>query len=541
MPVRATVGEEKSKGAVFGSYSTAKEGALAAIISEPGSLIGEEALLFDGLREQLAAKVANTVRLQADSSFYVADITTFRLLSQCLGTTMQDLAEKVGERLGRRGAQLGRSQVAAKQLDRLKKRLQKRELARLERQQVRLPPSSGTSGVIELDHVDDWLKVVLEGRRPPPNERDPTTLSLLESLKIDAFTKLGPGVEAVRKIYSDPNTLKDHQSDLLRIKRGGGQRKVAQSSNNPIGDTVSPHARYEEVLPAEILDAAAAAQLALQEGSTGSASGSASGGIFFQTEPEFDETQPTVSVHWSQASLTKSSSVPVLPRLKNGADEELDERSTMFEARHTTASGFGGTRSSFNTRSSGPALESGATVSKRKRDPQAIQAQKIMKAFHKAIAGKSVLILTDKVDVRRAIMRGLMSAANEMDMCFVKSTSELWIRMRDAKEQHHGLIVDLQKQELDVESLVRTVRAHERYGQIPIVVLSKDWELPNLVRQSCSFVVFHPIAASMLREALLWCFDRASVQASFDTSNPLAVKDSAQASGLSVIGSVPVR
>lgn len=301
-----------------------------------------------------------------------------------------------------------------------------------------------------------------------------------------------------------------------------------------MGDTVSASARYEDTTPGA-QEAPVDPLLAI--GST-QQSQQPSGAIFFQTEPDLDDAQP-------QVPLAKSSSVPVLPRLKSGADEELEERSTAFEPRKS-ASIFGGF-----TRSSGPGAsrtsDFKSTSTSVRVQPQ---AQRIMKAFHRAVNGKCVLILTDKVEVRRSIMRALMSAATEMDLCFVKSTSELWQRMRDAKEQYHALIVDLGKNELQVETFVRTIRGHERYGQLPVVVLSDDRELPDLVRQSCSFVVFHPLAASMLREALLWCFDRRAMQATTGYSPmPLALTSTsitdastmAEASNLSVVATQMVR
>merc|ERR1712032_986514 len=99
--------------------------------------------------------------------------------------------------------------------------------------------------------------------------------------------------------------------------------------------------------------------------------------------------------------------------------------------------------------------------------------------------------------------------------CFLKSTNDLWHRMRDRKEQHHVLMLDPAKFELQVEGVLRTIRQHDKYGKLPIVVISVERELSELVRSSCSFVVFKPLAASMLREALLWCFDPRALQGLF--------------------------
>lgn len=475
---------EKKGGALFGGKEAAKAGAPMATYCQPGTLLGEEALLFDGFREQLSAKVLNTVRVEAESSFYVADITAFRLLIQCVG--QEQLAEKVGEKVGRRGAQLGRSAVASKQLERTKKHLQKRESARQERQQVRLPPSSGVpGGIMELDDVNDWLKVVLEHRRPPPNDKNPSSLCLLDGLGVNPFTQCGPAVESMRKTYSSPELLKEHQMAMSRLKRGGGRWRAPAQSSNPMGDTVSAQARYEETAPPAPLETHVVAPSVSEPGAPS---------IFFQTEPELEDLSQ------EQAMLAKSSSVPVLPRLKAGGEDELEERSTVFDSKKMSSFLEG------TTQSSATGLGDFKSSSQK-------QAQRIMKAFHRVIKGKNVLILTDKTDVRRSIMRAMMCAAEEMNLCFVRTTAELLKRMREAKEQYHALIVDLSKTELEVEGLVRTVRGHDRYGQLPMVVLANERELPDLVRQSCSFVVFFPLSATMLREALLWCFDRKSLQA----------------------------
>ena len=41
----------------------------------------------------------------------------------------------------------------------------------------------------------------------------------------------------------------------------------------------------------------------------------------------------------------------------------------------------------------------------------------------------------------------------------------------------------------------------------------------EVVRNSCSFVVFMPIVASMVRKALLWCFHRKALRGMFDTKD----------------------
>merc|ERR1712007_416578 len=101
--------------------------------------------------------------------------------------------------------------------------------------------------------------------------------------------------------------------------------------------------------------------------------------------------------------------------------------------------------------------------------------------------GKSILVFTDKADMRKSIMRALLSTATEVTLCFVRTTAELWHRLQDPKEYHHALFLDLSKSELQVEGLLRTIRQHERYGKLPIIVISAERNLPEIVSSSCSF------------------------------------------------------
>lgn len=136
----------------------------------------------------------------------------------------------------------------------------------------------------------------------------------------------------------------------------------------------------------------------------------------------------------------------------------------------------------------------------------------------RALQGKTVLVLTEKSAVRKDLGRALL--ALNADLYYVRSTNELWHRLRDAKEHFHCLLLDLSKNDLPVESLLTALRAHYRYGEIPVVALAEDRNLSETVQKLCSFVVFLPLSVGMLRESLLWCLDRRSVQGYFqDTSS----------------------
>ncbi|CAK9094544.1 Uncharacterized protein SCF082_LOCUS44434 [Durusdinium trenchii] len=388
----------------------------------------------------------------------------------------------------------GASPAAQKQLEKLQKRREQREQWPAEKQIVRLPASSGAPPAIELEDVDDWLQIVLDHRRLPPNKRNPSSLCVLESLGNSCPATCGPGVEMMRRIYSDPTALKEHRSTLGRRKRGGSRWR---GSGNPVGQTVPPNARFEEVLPEleELLEPSS--NCAPQPPSLSHSVSAPASSVFFQTEVELEDRKPS-----KPTSITKTPSLPSLPSIpKSKRDDskeaagkpELSEMSTTIE------------------------LKAGSeNFSSLEREPKVpvdkkLQAQRLMKAFHKAVDGRSVLILTDQSEVRKSVMRSLMCAVNEMSICFTCSTVDMWKRL--SKDLFHALMVDMSKADLEIESLVKTIRADPQYGTLPIIVLShRQPELPDLVRQTCSFVVFHPLSASMLREALLWCFNRSALK-----------------------------
>lgn len=396
----------------------------------------------------------------------------------------------------------GASPAALKKLEKLQKRREQREHWPVEKQVVRLPASSGAPPAIELEDVDDFLQVVLDHRRLPPNDKNPSSLCVLESLGTSySSPTFGPGVEMMRRIYSDPAALKEHRSSFRR-KRGGSKWRTR---SNPIGQTVPANARYQDVLPQ--IEPEPSAPLALPH----SASAPASSGVFFQTEVEVEERKHSKPTVVKTSSLPSVASLPSIKKAnpgstgngKEGKSEELSEMSTTIEWKASPSESISLVEPSDEVQKQ----QAPSPQAQRDKDDKKIQAQRLMKAFHKAVDGRSVLILTDQSDVRKSIMRSLMCAVNEMSICFTCSTADLWKRLQ-GKEVFHALLVDLSKADLEVEGLVKTIRADPQYGNLPIIVLSQERDLPDLVRQSCSFVVFQPISASMLREALLWCFNR---------------------------------
>jgi len=383
--------------------------------------------------------------------------------------------------------------------------------------------------------VNDWLEVTFEHRRAPANEKNPPALSCLEGLgergRAKPTASCGPGVQSILKHYSDEASFKKY----LSTSRQGSQKQRAVPDRNPLGDVVASNAKYSEVPSQDFLESSSQGGLPSPTASTVAAEaiGNRSGSIF-QTEPELDEMlPPSAATSPSQARsatptqhVSRSSSVPALPRLEDASHAGGQDG----RASRSLWSGTGGAGEEAapdisldqsgrpqHSRSAA-SLQSSAGRTRGTTSPTQLAARDrkryVVKKFTKLVSGKSVLVLTDKVDVRRAICGALADAQGVL--CFLKTSRELLQCLSDRKGQHDAVILDLTKEELRVDAVLNIVRQHERYGGLPIVVIAGEREeLSELVRSSCNFVVFMPIAASMLREALLWCFDRRTLQGLF--------------------------
>merc|ERR1712070_1113194 len=64
--------------------------------------------------------------------------------------------------------------------------------------------------------------------------------------------------------------------------------------------------------------------------------------------------------------------------------------------------------------------------------------QRVIKTFKRVMVGKTVLVLTDKPDLRKQITRVLV--ADDTSLVFIKSTNDLWHRLRDPKEEYDVLL-----------------------------------------------------------------------------------------------------
>jgi len=337
------------------------------------------------------------------------------------------------------------------------------------------------------------------------NSKNPNSLACIASLEPEEPRKHqiigplnGPGIDPMLKAFADADSRDKYK---ISIQRKARSRYQNHRDTNPIGDVVAAEARYAT---APIPGSEKHMALCDTIGTAASLPAPATdGGIFFQTELDFDEVQDTSS----STPMQRSSSVPVLPRLnatsRSGGEDFQSSNSTALQMKPM----LNQSQSQQQLRHL-PEAETEA-----QQQPPKEKKGKLVRAFQRAVAGKSLLVLTDRPDVRKSIMRTMLAAG--ATICFVKSTNDLWSRFRNQKEQYDGMLLDLSKKELRPEPLLQTIRSHDRYGKLPIVVLSEHRELPDIVRSSCSFVVFMPLAASMLREALLWCYHRPAVQSRF--------------------------
>lgn len=459
----------------------------SATLSDPGLMLGEEAFVYDNFRDWVTLRNCYSVRAAKSCSFFVADISAFKMFVTYTALGSTEMAQMVNDKLNRRCKQFTRGQNATKRINKRAQEMKAAELSKFSRQQLRLPKCAGYPAVDELENLEDYLDVVMEHRKLPPNTQPPT-LQILEGTGYGPMTANGPGVSALLKaVADDRNGILRRSRSCSRFDRDF--RDGSPYEDNPLGGTVSADARYAETelpsfseAPLAVKDAPSPKALpridSFPEVSTGW------GGVFLNTEVNFEDGM-TVSLETQ--TLRASTSLPNLPNLPV-------PKSVASKVEETTVVA--------DTTFKAPRLDGQALAKKRH--------QRIMKSFNRVMPGKSVLILTDKTDYRKQITRVLLS--DETLVSFIKTSSDLWQRLREGKESYDVLVIDMTKSELQIEPMLRAIRQQERYSQLPIVVLSLERELSEVVRNNCSFVVFLPLAAPMLREALVWCFDRKSAQ-----------------------------
>jgi CheY-like chemotaxis protein len=470
----------------------------SSMLSEPGVMLGEEALVHDNLRDWVNLRNCYSVRASRNCYFFVADISAFKLFNTYMGS--RGLTQMISDKMTRRCKQFTRGLNVAQRINKRAQDIKANEFAKESRQKIRLPLCAGYPAVDELENIEDYLDVVFEHRKPPPNTQLPS-LTCLEGTVYGPKTANGPGVSAMLKCVAEDGAgcvLRTRSSPLLRDWRDG-----SSYDENPMGGTVSTGARYSETSPRgfrepllAIGDDSSPKLKALSRGDSMPQLSDVGwgGGVFLNTEVDFEDGM-TISLQ--SHTLATSASLPDLYTAHQNSSVDGNSKQLVSDT-STKAS-----------RSDARSLEN-----KRK--------QRVIKAFSKVIVGKSVLILTDKKDLQKQISRVLLKDGTSIS--FIKSTNDLWQRLRDGKEQYDMLLIDLTKAELQIEPMLRTIRSQEKYQHLPIIVLSLDRELPEVVRNSCSFVVFLPLAPQMLREALVWCFDRKSIQKQYQSEESLELE-----------------
>jgi CheY-like chemotaxis protein len=505
-----------------GAHGKRRADRSAAIVSEPGAALGEEVLLFEP-KDLAAAKYSYTIKAEQDCSFYVADFTTWRQL--CTFIAQENIASCVHEQLHRRSTQVARTKVVSKRLDRRKRKVQQSEHHKEDRQRLHLPQSGGSHGPAEMEDTDNYLQTVFDHRRWPPNLKNLPTLDVLEgtSKGPGALTN-GPAVTNMLKIVShNPSnemSAKAYCENLRNVVMASRRRRSKAPSSNPMGEFGPSEAvsYYAPLESQEQLRRSLTAPSPLAVADMSSVSSQPSG-IFQQTEVDVEVTMLSSSVpllpKMPTSFLTDSSALEHETDPGGSTIVEPDDRSQRMGAPWPESSGtlaqIQRPSTSGSTRGAGASLApaTGPLRIPKKRSLAAERQTNVMKAFARAVVKKSVLVLTEQDAVRKAIGKSLLAAG--VDLCFAKTSTATWKHLQDPKEAFHALIWDLSKREVTVDHLLKNIRAHERYSRLPIVVLSHDHELPETVRAACSYVVFHPIAPAMLREALLWSFDRRSL------------------------------
>lgn len=470
----------------------------SASLSNPGLMLGEEAFVHDNFRDWVNLRNCYSVRAASNCLFYVADISAFKLFITYMTGAMPQM---INEKLNRRCKQFTRTQSIQKKVNKRAQEMKANELAKLSRQQLRLPKCAGYPAVDELEDVEDYLDVVFEHRKPPP-DTIPPTLTVLDGTGYGPKSNNGPGVSALLKAMAEDGCIGYRSnSHLSRLYRDSSSYE-----DNPMGVSIPAEAKYEDVAPPSppsndgplaISDAPPLKALTRCESLPELSINTGWGGVFLNTEVDFDDGM-TISIQ--QPTLSTSTSLPSLSQhqsVSKSEDEKVDSK--VFTETSTKPS-----RS-----------ESHSLANKRH--------QRIMKAYNRVMPGKSVLILTDKKDLRKQITRVLL--ADDVSVLFIKNSKDLWQRLRAPKEKYDILLLDLTKTELNIDGMLRTIRQQENYAQLPIVVLSLERELSDAVRSNCSFVVYLPLSASMIREALVWCFDdRKSVQKVFQSEESQEVQ-----------------
>jgi len=151
--------------------------------------------------------------------------------------------------------------------------------------------------------------------------------------------------------------------------------------------------------------------------------------------------------------------------------------------------------------------------------------QSLMKArtkFAKYTYRKNFLILTEDESTMQLTTRVLLfnAPASTKDLIeeekncstfFVKTKMEV-LRALGNRALYNVLILDQPAK--DVIPLLRCIRSLPMsqhgvmYGDVPVIVLSNTPDVPDVLRETCSYILVKPVSQKGLRDALIWCLER---------------------------------
>jgi CheY-like chemotaxis protein len=522
---------EGQPGSAGSSASSAIGGKIlkAVNIQTPGMALGEEVFVRTVHKELggeqivrtvqpqwIQSRYAYTVKTVQPSSFFVVDISSFQQIAQRLN--LMDLTLLTKEKLGVRMSIATRGKTLARKLDREVQEVHVQRMLTLEKQKVRLPPCGGTPKVHELEdaRLDEYLAAVGDHRLAPCN------ISSLPSLTCLEGTIYGPN--SPNNGAATNRVLQSRNNSKSALRKGSATPRLASAQMNPLGHSVPFGSNYADIQP--IINEIRPDTVESIRSFCGSSFGDAS---FPETVNLMRMTStPPGSASYPRATtpstLTESGG-SMLPEKMAHRAISRERVSTSQSDRHlglTSSWSLPSFSSAPSRLGEGELLGSGSlgkSCSSRclSSSPNQRMLQKMSCA--KIMVGKSMLILTDNAEVRKTINKIL--PPEDTTIMYSNTSQNLWMKLRNSKETYSILLIDLCKKDLQVERLLQAIRHDRRYSAVHIIVMSIELELPECVRQHCSYVIYLPFSPAALREALVWCFDRHCAERIFRSSEAL--------------------
>lgn len=438
------------------------EVALVASLNEPGTLLGEEVLLNDQEKDMAVACSYYSIRVEEDSLFYCVDLTGFKKLADILG--QETIALKLQHKMNRRKESLQKNVKILSKLNLNARTSVARELERMEDQRIGMTNSQSllltnkSSGL-----VSGGLLCIQNG-----------------SSKVQEMQRYGPGVERVMGHYRKLKDPRAKQKTLSDFMHSGDHAKRSEKEDNPLGDAVGVGCSFDKP-PPRLRRSISSPNPLLVSANSSTLAGSSSRGLVFSTEVDISAPLPLPT---PPSETATSAALPLSPEEDNGPDEEWE---------------------SDEEKSYRKSQEAKSKEDQRKR--------RIVDAFRRVVRARSFVILTDDNDVRNVLKKTFLSLKAEL--LFVKTAMELLHALSDPRQTHHVFLLDVAKPDLNVDGLLRTIRKTARYQAVPVIAISLSRNLSELVKSTCSYVVFKPPSPDIVREATVWCLDRGILESHF--------------------------